>query len=189
MPNAKTTSQTSVLASAGREVTSHVIHASFDLGADALAVETSDGQHRLFPRESIQTLSSISPADLGPIEIQGGGYYLSWPKHDFDLYVPELLKGITGNRYWMSQLGRRGGNATSPRKGRAARINGRKGGRPAKRRSQSERQGSISALVVSVEAASGWKERFELSDFALAFDPKELMPVRPVPRFSTWHLS
>jgi len=45
--------------------------------------------------------------------------------------VPGLLMGVFGTRAWMaSELARRAGQAKSPAKAAAARVNGRKGGRP-----------------------------------------------------------
>ncbi len=42
------------------------------------------------------------------------------------------LAGRLGSKRWMSELGRKGGRATSAAKSEAARINGQKGGRPRK---------------------------------------------------------
>jgi hypothetical protein len=43
-----------------------------------------------------------------------------------------LLHGVYGGRKWMSELARQAGAATSESKANAARINGKKGGRPRK---------------------------------------------------------
>ena len=46
--------------------------------------------------------------------------------------LPMLLAGVFGSRRWMREIGKRGGAARSVAKTRAARVNGRKGGRPRK---------------------------------------------------------
>jgi hypothetical protein len=50
-----------------------------------------------------------------------------------DHYIPAVLGGVVGTRRWMSEIGRRGGMVRSAAKARAARMNGRKGGRPRKK--------------------------------------------------------
>jgi len=57
---------------------------------------------------------------------------LHWEHLDADLSVPRLVMGIFGSGAWMRELGRKGGSASSAAKRKAARANGRKGGRPAK---------------------------------------------------------
>ena len=70
---------------------------------------------------------------LAIIEITPAGLGLHWPKLDADLYLPALLQGVFGSPRWMAGLlGRSGGLARTVAKGAAARVNGRKGGRPRK---------------------------------------------------------
>jgi hypothetical protein len=60
-----------------------------------------------------------------------------FPKLDADLWLPALLEGVFGSRRWMAaRLGARGGKAKSKAKARAARANGKLGGRPRKVRSR-----------------------------------------------------
>ena len=53
-----------------------------------------------------------------------------------DLSVPGLLAGVFGGEAWMRQMGRqmgqKGGSARTHSKARAARENGKRGGRPRK---------------------------------------------------------
>jgi hypothetical protein len=55
---------------------------------------------------------------------------------DVDLSVPGLIAGVFGGGAWMRQLGRqmgkKGGSARTQSKARAARENGKRGGRPRK---------------------------------------------------------
>lgn len=66
------------------------------------------------------------------MQIDDHGSVLHWESLDLDHYVPGLIAGVFGNRRWMSEIGKRGGLKRSPAKVKAARANGRKGGRPAK---------------------------------------------------------
>jgi hypothetical protein len=66
------------------------------------------------------------------VRVEGRGYGLYWPSLDLDLAVPELIAGCFGSHTWMSALARQGGKATTTAKRKAARENGRKGGRPRK---------------------------------------------------------
>jgi len=60
------------------------------------------------------------------------GYALRWERLDADFTVIGLLAGIFGTKAWMSELGRKGGNARSEAKASAVRENGKRGGRPRK---------------------------------------------------------
>jgi hypothetical protein len=97
---------------------------------DLLILRLSDGSRRLIPRENIEGLREASPAQIAHVELRGQGSGLQWPELDLDLYVPALLQSVYGTKHWMAQLGRRGGKSTSAAKRQAARLNGRKGGRP-----------------------------------------------------------
>jgi hypothetical protein len=55
---------------------------------------------------------------------------LHWPLLDADLYVPSLIEGAFGSRRWMQQIGKVGGSIRSSIKAKAARENGKRGGRP-----------------------------------------------------------
>jgi hypothetical protein len=113
-------------------------------GLDSLVLKMSNNRRKLIPREEIQGLSDAPLEFLDNIEISPNGTSLRWPLLDVDLYVPPLLEGVVGTREWMKHLGRQGGSATTPAKGRASRLNGRKGGRPRKqiKEKENERLGS-----------------------------------------------
>ncbi|HKT88607.1 MAG TPA: DUF2442 domain-containing protein [Candidatus Sulfotelmatobacter sp.] len=101
-------------------------------GLDLLVLKLSDGRRHAIPREDLQGLSSATRDQISRIEILRGGTGLHWPDLNVDLYVPALLRGISGNIQWMAKIGKRGGMATTPAKKKAARANGRLGGRPRK---------------------------------------------------------
>jgi len=85
-----------------------------------------------FPPSLAQGLAGASRADLSDVVIEAKGLSLHWPKLDADFYVPALARGVLGNQEWMSRIGRAGGLSKSVAKGKAARANGAKGGRPRK---------------------------------------------------------
>ena len=97
---------------------------------DLVILKLTDGSRRMIPREDLQGLETGTTEQLARIEIVGGGTGLHWPELDADLYVPALLLGTYGTKLWMAKIGRRGGAVTSAAKKRAARANGKLGGRP-----------------------------------------------------------
>jgi len=81
----------------------------------------------------VQGLADAKVQDLADIEISPTGFGLHWPRLDVDLYLPALFEGIFGTRRWMAHLmGKAGGRSTSTAKRKAARVNGKLGGRPRK---------------------------------------------------------
>src|SRR4051794_28311386 len=107
--------------------------ARYDRNRDRVVVELDMGREFSFPRRQVQGLGSAKPSDLGTIEISPSGFGLHFPKLDADLWLPALLQGVFGSRDWMAaQLGASGGRVKSASKARAARANGKLGGRPRK---------------------------------------------------------
>jgi len=114
------------------------IAARYDRDTGMVELVLANGCTFAFPAAQAEGLSNAQPELLERLEIMGNGYALRWDELDADLTVPGLLAGRLGSRRWMAkELGRAGGRVTSPAKARAARENGRKGGRP--RRSVKER--------------------------------------------------
>jgi len=107
--------------------------ASYDSKNDRITVHLSNGVMVAIPRRQLQGLQHAAARQLSRIELVGGGTGLHWPALDVDHYVPGLLNQVFGTREWMAHLGRLGGSSTTPAKKRAARANGKKGGRPSKR--------------------------------------------------------
>jgi hypothetical protein len=103
--------------------------ASYNRALDALVLRLHNGRRVLFPREDLQGLRDAPAAKVARVEVLAG-VGLHWEELDVDLYGPALLEGIYGSKRWMSEIGRRGGEAKSAKKAKAARRNGAKGGRP-----------------------------------------------------------
>jgi Protein of unknown function (DUF2442) len=99
---------------------------------DTIAVLLTTGVEVAIPRRLLQGLKAADARDVAEIEILGPGSTLHWEALDVDHGLASLLKGVFGNRRWMSEIGRRGGSAQTAAKRAAARKNGRKGGRPRK---------------------------------------------------------
>ena len=113
---------------------SRVTTARYDQESSRLIVTLYNDIELAVPVRLIEGLAGADPAALSEIELSPSGLGLHWPALDADVYVPALFDRMFGTRSWMASiLGSEGGRATSPAKAAAARSNGRKGGRPAKR--------------------------------------------------------
>lgn len=121
-----------VAGKARRERGELAARAGYDARSKRLRIELVSGVGVSIPVAMIQGLNHVPVAVIRDVRVDGGGYGLHWPSLDLDLAVPDLIAGCFGSRTWMSALARRGGAAKSAAKQRAARENGRKGGRPRK---------------------------------------------------------
>ena len=104
--------------------------ARYDAKADLVVVDLTNGARFMFPPRLAQGLAGASGAALTDIEITPGGRGIRWPSLDADYSVPQLMAGIFGTKRWMSELARMAGSTSTEAKARAARENGKKGGRP-----------------------------------------------------------
>ena len=106
--------------------------ACYDARARRLVVELRSGVSIAIPVRLIQGLAAARPEVRADVKIAGRGIALHWSRLDLDVGVRNLVGGIFGTREWMSELARHAGSRTSAAKAKAARENGRKGGRPRK---------------------------------------------------------
>lgn len=108
--------------------------ARYDRKTGRIVIELDNDCVFAFPAANVQGLEEATAAELAKIELLGGGYGLHWPRANASLRVEGALAGVFGSRKWMLRLAaREAGSRTSPKKAAAARENGKKGGRPAKR--------------------------------------------------------
>jgi hypothetical protein len=112
-----------------RETQPHAKSARYDVKADRVIVELTNGATFAFPPRLVEGLHGASPAEIGKVEVIGRGFGLHWETLDLDYTVPGLVGGVFGTAKWMAA---KAGRATSPAKAAAARANGAKGGRPRK---------------------------------------------------------
>ena len=77
-------------------------------------------------------IATAPPKKLKHVEVSGLGEYIWFPDIDEGYSVPALLELGFGPAI-RSYLGKRGGKKSTAAKARAARANGRKGGRPRKK--------------------------------------------------------
>lgn len=118
---------------AHRAAGAQAVAARYDRRVGRIVITLGSGLELAFPPRLAEGLEGASIEDLSEIEITPSGLGLHWPRLDADLYVPGLIEGVFGSKAWMArELGARGGRAQSAAKARAARANGRKGGRPRK---------------------------------------------------------
>ncbi len=108
-------------------------HARYDSRTGLVLIELTSGAYFGFPARAIRWLKGATDSDLTNVEVSPNGDALRWDSIDMDLSVPGLVSSAFGSKTWMRELGRAGGKSRSAAKARAARANGRKGGRPRKR--------------------------------------------------------
>ncbi|GGH03856.1 DUF2442 domain-containing protein [Silvibacterium dinghuense] len=107
------------------------VSASYDRRLRRVIVQLNSNLGIFFSPRDAEGLEYATPEQLHEIEISPSGYGLHFPRIDADLYLPSLLEGIFGSERWVAgSMGKRGGRSRSAAKVRAARENGKKGGRP-----------------------------------------------------------
>ncbi len=100
----------------------------YDSASRRVVVELRNGCVLMCPVDLLQGLRGAPDAALADVELMPRGLDLRWKKLDTQFTVAGLLRGVSGTRAWMAELGRAGGRVTSPAKRVAARANGRLGG-------------------------------------------------------------
>ncbi len=101
---------------------------SYHSSLSLLIVGLSNGRRLALPVEDLQGLTNATPRQMEQHELLGLGTGISFPELDVDLYVPALIEGVYGNRWWMANLGKKGGGAKTT----TSQKSGFKGGRPKK---------------------------------------------------------
>ena len=123
-------------ARAGRlteKVESRAAAARYVRSSRKLEITLHSGITVAIPIALLPYFDGATERQLADIEISALGRGLHWKALDLDLSVPALMAQTLEASTAMAELGRIGGSRTSRVKARAARENGRKGGRPRKR--------------------------------------------------------
>lgn len=101
-----------------------------------VVVELDSGATFIFPVDRVEGLAGQPDELLATVQVMPGGDGLGWPSLDIHYHVASLVLGTFGGKRWMRQLRgelmRQAAKVTSAERARAARENGRKGGRPRK---------------------------------------------------------
>ena len=104
----------------------------FDQSSGLIVIALKNGAFFSFPPNLVQGLGEAAPEDLDDVWLDPSGSSVHWDRLDADFNIAGLVTGIFGTKAWMSELGRKGGQVTSPTKAESSRNNGKKGGRPKK---------------------------------------------------------
>jgi len=111
---------------------SRAVSVRFDRSSELIVISLKNGAFFSFPPILAQGLGNATPEDLDDVWLDASGSSVHWDRLDADFNIAGLVAGIFGTKAWMSQLGRKGGQTTSPAKTKSSRNNGKKGGRPKK---------------------------------------------------------
>jgi hypothetical protein len=109
--------------------------ARFDRATRRVVLELTNGCLFAFAVGAIPALRSASASELAMVEIDPAGGALRWDHLDVDLSVPGLLLSAVGVDERLRHFASLAGSVRSNAKARAARANGRKGGRPKRKTS------------------------------------------------------
>jgi hypothetical protein len=104
--------------------------ARYDSRRGLIVITLQGGCEFAFPVALAEGLADAPRSKLGKITVSPNGLGLHWPLLDADLFVPGLIEGAFGSRRWMQQIGKLGVASRSSSKAKAARENGKRGGRP-----------------------------------------------------------
>jgi hypothetical protein len=104
--------------------------ARYDSRRGLIVITLKGGCEFAFPVSLAEGLADAPRSKLAKMTVSPNGLGLHWPLLDADLFVPGLIEGAFGSRRWMQQIGKLGGASRSSSKAKAARENGKRGGRP-----------------------------------------------------------
>ena len=113
-----------------RQTTPHAEAAHLDRIGRRIVVGLTNGASLSIPVALVPAIRNASAEDLAKVIVGPGGVGLRWEHLDADLTIGYLAGIALGARTLLRAAGAAGGAARSTAKARAARINGRRGGRP-----------------------------------------------------------
>lgn len=80
-----------------------VVEARYDCTRNRMVVLLSSEVELVFDPRHYQGLETATTEELVAVEILGVGYGLHWPLINADIYIPGLLKGLTGSKSYMER--------------------------------------------------------------------------------------
>jgi hypothetical protein len=105
------------------------VGARYDAATQRVLVELANGCLFAFPVSEGAGLQGATDEQLAGVEVWQDGEGLHWEDLDADISVPGIIQRLLKLREWAPRLM---GQTTSDAKAHAARVNGRRGGRPVK---------------------------------------------------------
>jgi hypothetical protein len=102
----------------------------YDRAGRRFQVTLTNGVVLTVPADLIASLRHAADHDLGAVRVGVAGLSLRWEPLDEDLSIAGLAAAAMGRRLLLRASGAAGGSARTAAKARAARENGKKGGRP-----------------------------------------------------------
>ena len=86
----------------------------FDVKTNLITIALKNGCFFSFPPALIQQLAEASAEALNDLWLDASGSSVHWDSLDADLDIPQLILGVFGTQSWMAELGRKGGQNSSP---------------------------------------------------------------------------
>ena len=111
----------------------HIEKAHYDSKFGRVVVSLSNHAWFAFRPEDAQGLEGATDVELKAIKITPSTFGLHFPLLDAYFDITDLMQGSFGTKKWRAaRLGQAGGSTRSEAKSKAARANGKLGGRPRK---------------------------------------------------------
>ena len=108
----------------------HAAGVRYDRALRTIQLTLTNGVILAVPVQLVAALRHATDRDLAEVAVGAAGVSLRWDRLDVDLGVAGLAQAALGRHTLLRAAGAAGGAARTPAKVRAARLNGRKGGRP-----------------------------------------------------------
>jgi len=115
--------------------------AYFEVSTQRVVIELPGGFVFGIPLATFREIRNAPAEELRKVQILGAGNILHWESLDADYSVPALITSGLGAVSIARELARRGGKTSSRAKVQAARLNGLRGGRPRKVRTDRKATG------------------------------------------------